>query len=83
MVPASNRTVFGEEGSYVERMSTGERIRVDVKDEIFVFNVTRENGEEGVITLNSGASVNVLPKHDDVPGKNLPKKQGSRMCAAN
>ena len=67
----------------MESMSTDERRRVDVKDDTFVFNVTRANGEEGVITLNSCASVNALPKHDDVLCKNLPKKQGSRMCVAN
>ena len=54
-----------------------------MKDETFVFNVTFENGEEGTITLDSGAGVSVWPKHIEVPGKNLPKKQGLRMCAAN
>ena len=29
------------------------------------------------------AGVNVWPKHVEVPGKNLPKKQGLKMCAAN
>ena len=33
--------------------------------------------------LDSGAGVNVWPKHVEVPGKNLPKKQGMKMCAAN
>ena len=80
MVRAGNRIVFDDEGSYVESKSTGERMRVDVKDETFVFNVTFENGEEGTITLDSGAGVNVWPKHIEVPGKNLPKKQGLRMC---
>ena len=82
MVRAGNRIVFDDEGSYVESKSTGERMRVDVKDETFVFNVTFENGEEGTITLDSGAGVNVWPKHIKVPGKNLPKKQGLRTGAA-
>ena len=83
MVRAGNRIIFDDEGSYGESKSTGERMRVDVKDGTFVFNVTFENGEEGTITLDSGAGVNVWPKHIEVPGKNLPKKQGLRMCAAN
>ena len=83
MVRAGNRIVFDDEGFYVESKSTGERMRVDVKDETFVFSVTFESVEEGTITLDSGAGVSVSPKHIEVPGKNLPKKQGLRMCAAN
>ena len=33
MVRAGNRIDFDEDGSYVESKSTGERIRVEVKDE--------------------------------------------------
>ena len=83
MVQGGNRIVFDEDGSCVVSKSTGERIRVDVEDETFVFNVTFENGEEGTNTLDSGAGVNVWPKHVEVPGKNLPKKQGLKMCAPN
>ena len=80
MVRVGNRILFDDEGFYVESKSTGERMSVDVKDETFVFNVTFQNGEEGTITLDSGAGVNVRPKHRS---SNLPKKQGLRMCAAN
>ena len=54
-----------------------------MKDETFVVNVTFEKGEDGTITLGSGAGVNVWPKHVEVPGKNLPTKQGFNMCTAN
>jgi hypothetical protein len=69
--------------SYIENLATGERMKVVVKDETFVFDVTYENDEQGTITLDSGAGVNVWPKSSHVPGRNLPKKEGLRMCAAN
>ena len=53
------------------------------KNETFVINGTFENGEDGTITLDLRAGVNVWPKHVEVPGKNIPKKQGLKMCAAN
>ena len=62
MVRAGNRIVFDDEGSYMEGESTGESMRVDVKDETFVFNVTFEKGEEGTITLDSGAGVICVAK---------------------
>ena len=48
-----------------------------------MFDVQFENGEQGTITLDSGAGVYVWPKDKlrDVP--TMPKKQGLRMCAAN
>ena len=67
----------------MERKSTGERMRVDVKGETFVFDVTYEDGQNGTITLDSGAGVNVWPRHIHVPGRSLPKKRGLRMCAAD
>ena len=83
MVRAGNRRVFDEDGSHVESKSTGERIWVEVKDETSVFNITFENGKDGTITLDSGGGVNLWPKHAKVPGRNLPKQQGLKMCAAN
>ena len=83
MVRAGNRIVLENRDSYIENLATGERTKVVVKDETFVFDVTYENDEQGTITLDSGAGVNVLPKSSHVPGRNLPKKEGLRMCAAN
>lgn len=83
MVRAGNRIVLDESGSYVERKSTGERMRVDVQDETFVFDVVYDDGQVGTITLDSGAGVNVWPKNMHVPGKEFPRKEGLRMCAAN
>ena len=59
-------------------MSTGERIRVDVKDEIFVFNVTRENGEEDVITLRT-----CCPSMMSFQTRTSRRSKNSRMCATN
>jgi hypothetical protein len=83
MVRAGNRIVLEDRDSYIENLATGERMKVIVKDETFVFDVTYENDEQGTITLDSGAGVNVWPKSSHVPGRNLAKKEGLRMCAAN
>ena len=49
----------------------------------FVFDVQYENGESGLISLDSGAAVSVWPKalQPDVPLR--PKRTGIRMIAAN
>ena len=38
---------------------TGECMEVKMKEETFVIDVQFENGEQGTITLDSGASVHV------------------------
>jgi hypothetical protein len=83
MVKNGNRVVLDQAGSYIMNKMTGECMEVKVKDETFVFDVQFENGEQGTITLDSGAGVHVWPKGrlQDVP--TLPKKEGLRMCAAN
>jgi hypothetical protein len=83
MVRARNRIVLEDGKSHVENLDTGERMKLVIEDETFVFEVTYNNGEKGKITLDSGAGVNVWPKSLHVPGRNLPKKEGLRMCAAN
>ena len=53
------------------------------KKGVYVFDVTYEDGEQGTITLDSGAGVNVWPKNLK---PNIPmeaKKQGLNMFAAN
>jgi hypothetical protein len=83
MVRSGNRVVLDSEGSYIQNKSTGESLEVKIKDETFVFEVQFENGEQGTITLDSGAGVHVWPKDQlkDVP--TLPGRPGLRMCAAN
>ena len=83
MVNAGNRIVLDKQGSYVENVDTGERMEVKVQDETFVFDVQYGNGEVGVITLDSGAGVNVWPKGALPEVRMLPRKPGLRMCAAN
>ena len=83
MVRCGNRVVLDEERSFTMNKVTGECMEIRVKDETFVFDVQYENGEQGTITLDSGAGDHVWPKGqlNDVPI--LPRKKGLRMCAAN
>jgi len=83
MVRSGNRVVLDSEGSYIQNKSTGETMEVKIKDETFVFEVQFENGEQGTITLDSGAGVHVWPKDrlKDVP--TMPRNPGLKMCAAN
>ena len=69
MVKSGNQVVLDQDGSFIENKSTGERMEVRVKDETFVFDVERTNGESEVITLDSGAGVHVWPRGrcEDVP----------------
>ena len=72
-----------EGGSYIEHAASGERMQLYVKKGVYVFDVTYEDGEQGTITLDSGAGVNVWPKNLK---PNIPmeaKKQGLNMFAAN
>ena len=83
VVKAKNRIVLDEEGSYVENKVSGERMKVRLERDTFVFDVHYDNGEKGVITLDAGAGASVWPEKErqDVPM--LPKREGLRMCAAN
>ena len=75
-VRAGNRIVFDDAGSHVESTSAGERMRVHVKDETFVFDVTFKNGEEGTNTLDSGAGVNCVAKTHRSSGQDPPEEAG-------
>ncbi len=57
-----SRVVLDEEGSFIMNQVTGECMEIRVKDETFVFDVQYENGEQGTITLDSGAGVHVWPR---------------------
>jgi hypothetical protein len=83
VVRAGNRVVMDEEGSYIENKQTGERMEVRVESDTFVFDVEFQNGEQGTITLDSGAGCNVWPhgKLREVPMR--PKNPALRMTAAN
>ena len=51
---------------------------------MYVFDVKYQDGEEGTITLDSGAGVSVWPKEwAQYVTRTGPKKQGLKMVAAN
>jgi hypothetical protein len=83
VVEKGNRIVLDAGGSYIEHAASGERMQLYVKKGVYVFDVTYEDGEQGTITLDSGAGVNVWPKNLKPNIKTEPKKQGLNMFAAN
>jgi hypothetical protein len=83
---AGNRVVLDPEDgkSYVENISTGERMKLSIEKGTFVFEVQfSDDGEMGKITLDSGAGVSVWPKKLKTNLKMLPKDASLRMIAAN
>ena len=56
---AGNATVLNAKGGYIQSEATGERMLVSREHGTFVMYVEYENGDIGVITLDSGAGVSV------------------------
>ena len=83
VVEAGNRVVLDPNGCYIESLATGEKIALRKERGVFVIDVRYESGEEGTITLDSGAGVSVWPKDLQPSVKMLPRKEGLRMIAAN
>ena len=83
MVKANSRVVLDEKASCIQNKLTGECMEGRIEDETFVFDVEFDNGEDGMITLDSGAGVNVWPKGKMQDVKMMPKRMGLKMCAAN
>jgi hypothetical protein len=83
VVEKGNRIVLDAKGSYIEHAASGERMQLYVKKGVYVFDVTYEDGEQGTITLDSGAGVNVWPKDLKPNIKTEAKKEGLNMFAAN
>ncbi len=83
VVKAGNRIVMEEEGGFIENVATGEKMKLRVDRGTYVFDVRYSNGEEGAITLDSGAGVNVWPEGmlTDIPLR--PPEPGLKMTAAN
>ena len=82
-VRSRNRVVLDEDGSYIQNKITGECMEVKIQDETFVFDVEFENGENGTITLDSGAGVNVWPKDKLKEIPMIPRNANLKMSAAN
>ena len=85
VVAAGNRVVMVDEPgkSFIENVETKERIPLRVEKGTYVFDVEYENGQFGVITLDSGAGVNVWPEGMLPEVAVMPKREGLRMTAAN
>jgi hypothetical protein len=81
---AGNRIVMEEHGGYIESKATGERMKMRVEKNTFVYDVQLEDGAMVAVTLDSGAGCNVWP-HGLKAGKSklMPKKLGIKMLAAN
>jgi hypothetical protein len=83
VVQAGNRIMMSSEGSYIENVRTGEKMPLRVERGTFVFDVTFSGGQDGTITLDSGAGVNVWPESllKELPMG--PPDTALRMTAAN
>ena len=85
VVASGNRIVLDPrpDESFVENVRTGERMRLREQKGVYVFDVQYRDGEEGTITLDSGAGVSVWPKEmADYASEMLPKKPNLKMIAA-
>ena len=56
---AGSRIVIEKGCSFIENVATGEKMKLRVEWSTYFFDVKYNNGEEGTITLDSGAGVNV------------------------
>ena len=86
VVASGNRIILDPkpECSYVENVSTGERMGLREQKGVYVFDVQYHNGQEGTITLDSGAGVSVWPKDwTQHAAETLPRKPGLKLVAAN
>ena len=83
VVSNGNRIVMSPETSFIENIATGEKMQLRVQNGVYVFDVMFGSGEEGTLTLDSGAGVNVWPEQmlPQVPVE--PAERGLRMIAAD
>ena len=86
VVASGNRIILDPkpECSYGENVSTGERMGLREQKGVYVFDVQYHDGQEGTITLDSGAGVSVWPKDwTQHTAETLPRKPGLKLVAAN
>jgi hypothetical protein len=83
VVEAGNRIVMEKGKAFIENMQTKKVMPLRVDRGTYVFDVRYNNGEDGTITLDSGAGVNVWPEHllPNLPMS--PPEPGLKMTAAN
>ena len=83
VVAKGNRIVLDEGGSFIQSVSTGEKIALRVERGVYVFDAKHEDGPTGTMALDSGAGVNVRSQDwwSDAPME--PKALGLKMAAAN
>ena len=58
---AGNRSVLEVDGGYIENSQTGEKMKVDVAQNVYMYQVQVEDGEMISVTLDSGAGCNLWP----------------------
>ena len=79
VVEAENRIVMEKGGSFIEDVATGEKMKLRVERGTYVFDVKYKSGEEGTITLDSGAGVNVWPLRPPEPGLKMAAGNGTEI----
>ena len=81
---AGNRIVMEENGGYIENKATGERMKMRVEQNAYVYDVQLEDGSTTTVTMDSGAGCCVWPRGKHA-GKSIltPKQPGIKMVAAN
>ncbi len=82
-VRKNNRVALDTEGSFFMNKKTESYMELKIHDETFVLEVQDDRTEQGTITLDSGAGVNLWPKEQTTEIPMLLKKLGLRVCAAN
>ena len=86
VVASGNRVVLDPQPDrcFVENVKTGERMKLREHKGVYVFDVQYCDGEEGTITLDSGAGVSVWPADwAHYAAETMPRKPGLKMVAAN
>lgn len=81
---AGNGIWLEENGGYIDNLGTGERMKLRVADDVYVFDVELDDATKDVVTLDSGAGCSVWPKGRHAgTARMLPKRKGIGMVAAN
>ena len=83
IVRKGNKVIFTPNGSHIENIATGERMKLRVERGTYVFDVKYHNGEHGSITLDSGAGASCWPVGMMQDVEMEPKQPGIKFRAAN